>query len=401
MRILHVIAKMDPELGGVCKAIRTITRVGAENNIIHEVVSLDDPDSDFIKTDPFKIYSLGPAENIWNYNNDLNLWLNKNIFQYKLVIVHGLWLYPSYVIQKIFKNNKKTMPAYYVMPHGMLDPYFQKAEGRKLKAYRNWLYWKMIENKTVSNATGLLFTCEEEKELASKSFEPYTPKKEIVIGLGVESPPDYEISMAHAFYKICPDVIDHPYILFLSRINEKKGLINLLKAYIKIHEESNSSNKLPKLVIAGPGMDSNYGIGLKHLINEHPKISKKVKFVGMIKDRQKWGAFYHSQAFILPSHQENFGIAIVEALACSKPVLISDKVNIWREIEDANAGIVEDDSEEGCYNLLKKWISKSTKEKESYSQNALKCYSENFNMAAFSENWKELINKTDIYSFAN
>ncbi len=53
----------------------------------------------------------------------------------------------------------------------------------------------------------------------------------------------------------------------------------------------------------------------------------------------KWGAFRAAEAFVLPSHQENFGIAVVEALACGKPVLISDKVNIWREIVEDGAGL--------------------------------------------------------------
>lgn len=57
--------------------------------------------------------------------------------------------------------------------------------------------------------------------------------------------------------------------------------------------------------------------------------------------------------FILPSHQENFGIAVVEALGCGKPVLISNKVNIWREIDSDNAGWVADDTYEGCLSLLK------------------------------------------------
>jgi len=69
----------------------------------------------------------------------------------------------------------------------------------------------------------------------------------------------------------------------------------------------------------------------------------------------KWGAFYGCEAFILPSHQENFGIAVVEALACGKPVLISNQVNIWREIESAGGGIVAEDSLAGTRELLKRW----------------------------------------------
>ena len=60
-------------------------------------------------------------------------------------------------------------------------------------------------------------------------------------------------------------------------------------------------------------------------------------------------------AFILPSHQENFGIAVVESLACAKPVLISNQVNIWREIEEAEGGIIADDTMLGTQSLLESW----------------------------------------------
>ena len=60
----------------------------------------------------------------------------------------------------------------------------------------------------------------------------------------------------------------------------------------------------------------------------------------MLQGDLKWGAFHASDAFVLPSHQENFGIAVAEALGCGLPALISDKVNIWREVEADGAGFV-------------------------------------------------------------
>jgi glycosyltransferase involved in cell wall biosynthesis len=75
-----------------------------------------------------------------------------------------------------------------------------------------------------------------------------------------------------------------------------------------------------------------------------------------LRKSEKWGVLYGCEAFVLPSHQENFGIAVVEALACGKPVLISDQVNIWREIVEDGAGIAEADTEEGVVKLLKKFL---------------------------------------------
>ena len=80
-------------------------------------------------------------------------------------------------------------------------------------------------------------------------------------------------------------------------------------------------------------------------------------FPGMVGGKQKWAAFRGAKAFVLPSHQENFGIAVAEALACGCPVLISNKVNIWREIAEGKAGIVTDDTPEGTYLLLQRIFS--------------------------------------------
>jgi glycosyltransferase involved in cell wall biosynthesis len=76
----------------------------------------------------------------------------------------------------------------------------------------------------------------------------------------------------------------------------------------------------------------------------------------MLRGDLKWGAFYASDAFVLPSHQENFGIAVAEALGCGLPVLISDKVNIWREVQSDGAGLVGPDTADGTEHNLRRWL---------------------------------------------
>jgi glycosyltransferase involved in cell wall biosynthesis len=75
----------------------------------------------------------------------------------------------------------------------------------------------------------------------------------------------------------------------------------------------------------------------------------------MLQGGAKWGAFYAATVFALPSHQENFGIAVAEALACGTPVLISNKVNIWREVVEEGVGLVDDDDLDGTCRLLEGW----------------------------------------------
>jgi glycosyltransferase involved in cell wall biosynthesis len=266
----------------------------------------------------------------------------------------------------------------------MLDPYFQKAKGRKLKAIRNVIYWQLIENKLINQADGLLFTCEEERRLAREPFRPYRPKRELVVGLGVEEPPPFKSEMRDAFAKICPEIQSRPYILFLSRIHEKKGTDILVKAYLEVIKRSEREmSEFPLLVIAGPGLDTPFGKLVQSMVSQSP-MRDSIVFPGMLINESKWGAFHGCDAFVLPSHQENFGIAVVEALACRKPVLITNQINIWREIQEGGGGIVNENTVEGTTASLEKWIALSKSQKSDMSALARKVYESTFSVSRAS-----------------
>ena len=110
----------------------------------------------------------------------------------------------------------------------------------------------------------------------------------------------------------------------------------------------------------------------------------------MLTGNAKWGAFYNSECFALPSHQENFGIAIVEAMSCQKPVLITDKVNIWREIEADGGGLICKDNETEIYETLKKWLSFDDKQKISIGHNAQQSYKKHFTVTSFAEKLSDI-----------
>jgi glycosyltransferase involved in cell wall biosynthesis len=98
----------------------------------------------------------------------------------------------------------------------------------------------------------------------------------------------------------------------------------------------------------------------------------------MLSGDLKWGALRQAEVFALPSHQENFGIAVVEALACGTPVLISRPVNIWREIESSGAGLVDSDDDEGCSRLLERWLDLPADGKSGMAAKAVKSFKQNF-----------------------
>lgn len=396
MKVLHVVPEMDPRMGGVCQAVRTIIAGLTELAVHNEVVSLDPTDAPFLQNDPFTVHALGPGKGPWGYNPHLVPWLVEHLPRFDAVVVHGLWLFYGHAVRRAQRQLQarrvagQPLPKVFVMPHGMLDPYFQRAAGRRLKAIRNTVYWKLVEQQLLNTADALLFTCEEERRLAAQPFRPYRPKRTVVVGLGVEEPPPPHEAMQQALLAKCPELAGEPYILFLSRIHEKKGVELLLNAYAtagqhtpaaaalvasgEAADEPVAATKLPRLVVAGPGLDTPYGQRMQALVASSPVLRQAVLFPGMLTGDAKWGAFYGCEAFALPSHQENFGIAVVEALACGKPVLISDQVNIWREIEAAGGGVVRPDTPAGTHELLAHWLQLTSAAKAAFQQQARKTF---------------------------
>ncbi|GAA0199146.1 hypothetical protein GCM10009081_13020 [Brevundimonas nasdae] len=93
-------------------------------------------------------------------------------------------------------------------------------------------------------------------------------------------------------------------------------------------------------------------------------VAEKIVWPGMLKGDAKWGAYRNAAAFVLPSHGENFGIVVAEALACATPVLISDKVNIWQDVKAADAGRVAANTTEATEIMLRSFLALSDDEQK-------------------------------------
>lgn len=379
---------MNPEHGGPSQGIRNMVPGLQAIGVHNEVVCFDEPDSAYLSSSSFTIHAIGQGKGPYSYNANLATWLADNFSRFDAVVIHGLWQYNSYGTYRAWKKYRKSHSVYpklYVMPHGMLDPYFQKAKERRIKALRNIVFYALFEGKVINNCNGVLFTCQQELLLAREPFSPYKPETELNIGYGIQPPPAYNAPvMDEAFYKACPALKKGtPYLLFLSRVHQKKGVDILINAYLAVREKMT----LPALVIAGPGTETAYG---KQLVAQ-ASATAEIHFAGMLKGDSKWGAFYNCDAFILPSHQENFGIAVVEAMACNKAVLITDKVNIWREISDGKGGLVQNDDYNGVKALLTQWAGFTAEDKSQYGRNACAVYEEHFSVGHASQRLKEVL----------
>jgi glycosyltransferase involved in cell wall biosynthesis len=276
----------------------------------------------------------------------------------------------------VWRALKGTATPYFVFTHGMLDPWFKRTY--PLKHLKKWLYWPWGDYRVLRDARQVLFTCEEERQLARQSFWLYRCR-ERVVNFGTRGPVGNPALQRRLFAEKFPETQGRHCLLFLGRVHVKKGNDLLFEAFAKVLEAGGSAELANwHLVIAGPN-DHAYGNEMKALA-QRLGIAGRVTWTGMLSGDLKWGAFYCAEAFVLPSHQENFGIAVAEALACRVPVLISNKVNIWREIAEDGAGLVENDDRPGTERLLQRWLALSPAEREAMRGRAADCFARRFHV---------------------
>ncbi|MFT6842174.1 MAG: glycosyltransferase involved in cell wall biosynthesis [Psychroserpens sp.] len=369
LKVLRIVTSMNPNNGGVVEAINQAALAFTIKKHQMDVLCFDQPLDDWvIKQNKYKIYALGKSRTSYAVNFKYLSWLIKNATNYDVVIVDGLWQF--HVIGGYVLHFAKI--PFCVFTHGMLDPYFNE---NKLKYFKKLPFWFFIERNVLSLANAALFTCEEEKNLASQSF-PFYKSRPKVTTLGVKRFEGLKSNLTDAFFKRFPFLNSKPFGLFLSRIHPKKGLELLINSISK-------ATYIPDdfiFVVAGPYEES-YKKELEQLAVKL-NVREKILWTGMLHKEEKWGAYHAADFFILPSHQENFGIVVAEALSTNTPVLITNKVNIWQEIQKEKAGFIEPDTIEGVTSLLESWFLLSTEKKNEMNKSAGTCYKKYYSTEA-------------------
>jgi glycosyltransferase involved in cell wall biosynthesis len=385
MRILFVIRTLNPAWGGPVQGFKNLSLQAQKYGLDVEVACVDDPSSPWLKGWHLPVHAVGKGSlGMYGYSAQLDRWLAANIQKFDAVVVHSIWMYFSYAVWKA--ANRHEIP-YYLFIHGALDPWFQQYY--RSKNLKKKIYWRLFESKVMRDAAAVLFTTEEEKQLAHNAFLPYQCNP-AVVGYGITSPPgtkgavDRRAAMDE-FSAMYPALNGRKFCLYLSRIHEKKGVDLLLKSYAQLKNEYEDT----ALVMAGPGEAGT--VEKFQALSDQLGLQNRVLWTGPLYESAKWAAMQAADLYILPSHQENFGISVVEALACHTPVLISNKVNIWREVEQESAGLVEPNTLEGTTNLLRRWAGLSQNQRGTMRDHARACYEQYFDIETNSRIFIELI----------
>lgn len=384
---------MDPATGGVARTLRNLLPELNNYGVSSEVLCFDDPlSTDEASDEGYVIHRIGPSAGRWGMVDGFDRWLDTHADGFNLVVLHGLWLYNGYAYTKWMRVRKRRLgtaaPLTWIMPHGMLDPWFQRSEGRRLKSVRNYIYWTLIEKDTISSADMLIFTSEAERDKAALTFPGYKPKRTAILQLGVPDP--YNIFSQDPGSHPTKDPNRKGFLLALGRIDPKKGFDLLPEVWNRLQHDEHYRDRVPNLLIAGPGWNTSYGRKLKSRIHEL-KLDDFISTMDMLDGKDKWETFKSCEAFIMPSHQENFGLVAAEALACGTPVLMSNQVDIYPIIVAGNAGMADVDSVEGLERLLRKWLDLDMGEREIMKECARQLFIERFDIGKTAYQFIELL----------
>jgi len=240
VKILRVIASINPETGGPIEGIVQISRALNRAGHVDEIACLDRPGSPWLKESALVVHALGPGIFNYRYTPKLVSWLKRNVYNYDAVIIHGLWQFSGL---GTWIALKKSRCPYFVYPHGMLDPWFN--ERYPLKRIKKTPYWWIVERNVLKDAKAVLFTSEEERQQAKKSFPGYSCR-ENVVKYGTKGADEDFDKPDRRFHDRYPFLKDKKVFLFLSRIHPKKGIDLLLRAFAQ------SKDKESHLIIAGP-----------------------------------------------------------------------------------------------------------------------------------------------------
>jgi len=370
MKLLRLIRSLNPAGGGPMEGVRQITPHLTRLAVSTTVASLDAPDAPWLQEQSFQAIGLGPVANAYGYRAGLPERIRTLADHHDLVIIEGIWQYHAYATWRALRGS--GIP-YFVYPHGMLDPWFKRTY--PLKHLKKWTYWPWADYRVLRDAEAVLFTTEQERLLARESFWLYQAN-EVVVGYGTSAPPADAERQRQAFLQRFPQLQSKRILLFLSRIHPKKGVDLLIEAFATVA----ATDSRLQLVIAGPDQ-----VGWQAALQQRAAdlgIGNRITWTGMLSGDLKWGAFRCADLFCLPSHQENFGIVVAEALACGLPVAIAEPVNTSSEVAAAGAGMVHADTVKGTSEALHQWLALADGEKQQMRLRGEQLFRERFDFAS-------------------
>jgi glycosyltransferase involved in cell wall biosynthesis len=373
-RVLHVIPSLSAAHGGPSAALPLMARSLAQAGWSVDVATTDDdgpgkrvdvPHGRRVEREGYGVFYFPKQTEFYKVSLPLGAWLRRHVRDYDVIHVHALF---SHASTAAGRAARRTGVPYVIRPLGVLNRWGMENRRRWLKA----LSFRWVEQPLLRGAAAIHYTSEAERVEAEAAG---VTTRAAVIPLGIDTAAFENLPNAELLLAKWPQLRGRKIVLFLSRLDPKKGLELLIPAFAKVRRI------VPEalLVIAGDGA-ADYEKTCRQLAAD-AGISEDVVWTGYLGGEAKLAALAAASVFVLPSHSENFGIAVVEALAAGLPCVTTTGVAVSAEVLAGDAGrVVEPDSTALAAALIELLTDDGRRKK--CAGNARRLASEKFSLAA-------------------
>lgn len=319
----------------------------------------------------------------WQFSWSLKSALKNNIHSFDLIYFPAVWNFPTAIAAHYCRKYDKP---YIIAPRGTLYPYTIKK-----KAWKKWPYYHLITKRDLNKAAAIHYTTIDEREKCHNFLN--LKNKSFVVPNGIDLSDFERLPKKEILRNYYPQLKNKKIILFLGRLDRKKGLDILVKAYKQIIKNYSDVH----LFIVGEGT-GNLKEEIKQWLAKEDLLDC-VTFAGFLSNEKRLMAFSGSDVFVLPSYSENFGMAVIEAMACGLPVIITKEVGIASYVQAKEAGLVIEANEKELQKAIIDLISNS-KLRNIIIKNGYKLIKNEFSLqqttARFLEECKKIIDKNNF-----
>ena len=374
MHVLHIISSTDPRGGGPAAALVGMAVAQRDAGLAVTVCSTWAAGEDLSVADRFRecginVELIGPCAGPLRRHPQMKEIIRRLIINADLVHIHALWEEIQHRAAQVAQQLNKP---YIITPHGMLTPWSLAQKSLKKK-----LYMALRLNKNLRRASAIHYTTQTERQM-SASVAGATPA--IVESLGVDLSEFDQLPPKGAFRTKYPSIGDRPLIVFLGRIHPGKGLEYLVPAIAQL------ANTETMLAIVGPDSQG-YRAEIEKRVAQN-NLRDRIVFTGLLRGPDRVAALRDADLFCLPSDHENFGVAIVEALAAGTPVVISDQVNIKDEIRTAGVGGVVPTDADALAKEIDQWLANPARREHAASR-CRAFVADNYDWNTIARHWAE------------
>jgi glycosyltransferase involved in cell wall biosynthesis len=324
LTVVHVLPSMAVDTGGPPVGCAGLTAALGGRGHRVTLAALETPGRATVPVAAGVTLKTFPADGGGRYQRSraFAAWCREAVPAADIVHVHGVWLHPTYAAAAACRA---AGVPYIVTPHGMLDEYAVRQGSAWLKRG----YWWLRERHVVTGAAAIHYLNPAELGKATRGARG---RPAFILGNGIPADQLDRLPARGRFRARHPAIGERPTVLFLSRLHPKKGLDRLLPAWAAFVRAVPDG----RLVIAGRG-EAGYEASLDRLIATLG-LGRVVVRVGQLVGAEKWEALVDADLFVLPSHQEGFPMAVVEALAAGCPAVVTSACNV-PEVAASGCGV--------------------------------------------------------------